>query len=509
MKRLSNLGLVGAVGIASLAFQTADAEVLSGTMRNNANTCPWALLQINGDDCTYNASNAARQTTYFTPDPWVGPAPSSGFYSSTRGTSLLTPGDGKVSPSVTADISVGAGNVVSGTITIGAVAVHNFSAGASTGRGEEAWATRTLTLAPKPADSVDGTTLIIGSAGYPEILQPDLALPGIFGDEFTSEQGADSNGSTADIPYWLEPEPSSIGIATWENATPGTVASIGTTATQVSTGYSCTNTPNAGGNPCGSGSALENRGEFENVLLRVLTDGAGRVTGVEGMLVQESVIPQIQRWTWVAWMFSASAPADAVDDAYSVVQDSANNSLDVGANDVNFANPTTATITTAPDQAGTALEQNSPGDPLGITVNYTPANGFAGTETFVYTMNDSVNPADTATVTVTVVALDADEDGVADDSDNCTLAPNGPDIPDAGGSVQLDTDGDGYGNLCDADFNNNGIVDPFDFSLLKSHFGQAGFPDQDLNGNGIVDPFDFSLLKSKFGQAPGPSGIVP
>ena len=34
-------------------------------------------------------------------------------------------------------------------------------------------------------------------------------------------------------------------------------------------------------------------------------------------------------------------------------------------------------------------------------------------------------------------------------------------------------------------------------------------PDQDLNGNGIVDPQDFSILKSYFGKKPGPSGLVP
>jgi hypothetical protein len=63
--------------------------------------------------------------------------------------------------------------------------------------------------------------------------------------------------------------------------------------------------------------------------------------------------------------------------------------------------------------------------------------------------------------------------------------------------------------MCDPDFNGNGIVDPTDFSLLKSRFGQTGFPDQDLNGNGIVDPGDFSRLKSMFGQPPGPSGLNP
>jgi len=95
---------------------------------------------------------------------------------------------------------------------------------------------------------------------------------------------------------------------------------------------------------------------------------------------------------------------------------------------------------------------------------------------------------------------DADNDTVLDGLDNCMFKFNDP---------QRDTDNDGYGNVCDADFNNNGIVDPLDFSLLKSVLGSPFAPDQDLNGNGIVDPLDFSVLKSKLGQPPGPSGLVP
>jgi len=109
------------------------------------------------------------------------------------------------------------------------------------------------------------------------------------------------------------------------------------------------------------------------------------------------------------------------------------------------------------------------------------------------------SPAEDILVNTNLV-IDSDGDGLLDNMDNCTLQEN---------ADQRDTNGDGYGNICDPDFNGNGIVDPFDFSLLKSRFGQSGFPDQDLNGNGIVDPFDFSKLKSMFGQPPGPSGIVP
>ena len=108
-----------------------------------------------------------------------------------------------------------------------------------------------------------------------------------------------------------------------------------------------------------------------------------------------------------------------------------------------------------------------------------------------------------------VVTQDDDNDGIANDQDNCIDEPNGPMSPDAGGFSQRDTDGDGFGNVCDADFNNNGVVDPADFSTLKARFGQTGFPDQDLNGNGIVDPADFSRLKAGFGKPPGPGGSGP
>ncbi len=96
--------------------------------------------------------------------------------------------------------------------------------------------------------------------------------------------------------------------------------------------------------------------------------------------------------------------------------------------------------------------------------------------------------------------LDDDGDSVDNALDNCIFAAN---------PTQLDTNGDGFGNMCDADFNGNNIVDPADFSLLKSLFASTTSPDQDLNGNGIVDPADFSLIKALLGTPPGPSARTP
>ena len=103
---------------------------------------------------------------------------------------------------------------------------------------------------------------------------------------------------------------------------------------------------------------------------------------------------------------------------------------------------------------------------------------------------------------------DSDGDGVPDQSDNCILVPNGPLIPDAGGNIQLDTDGDGYGNICDPDFDNNLIVNASDLAYMKTNFF-SNDPDADLNGNGVVNAADLAILKNFFFKPPGPSGLVP
>ncbi len=94
---------------------------------------------------------------------------------------------------------------------------------------------------------------------------------------------------------------------------------------------------------------------------------------------------------------------------------------------------------------------------------------------------------------------DTDGDGVIDDEDNCTLVAN---------ANQRDTNGDGFGNMCDGDLDNNGIVNTFDLAQFKSAFGTNN-ANADLDGNGIVNTFDLARFKSLFGLAPGPSGTSP
>jgi hypothetical protein len=95
--------------------------------------------------------------------------------------------------------------------------------------------------------------------------------------------------------------------------------------------------------------------------------------------------------------------------------------------------------------------------------------------------------------------MDSDGDGLVDSQDNCTLIEN----PD-----QRDTDGDGYGNFCDADLDGNGFVNSLDLGLFKLVFFTAD-ADGDLNGDNFVNSLDLGLFKQLFFQPPGPSGLVP
>ncbi len=96
-------------------------------------------------------------------------------------------------------------------------------------------------------------------------------------------------------------------------------------------------------------------------------------------------------------------------------------------------------------------------------------------------------------------ARDSDGDGVPDQDDNCMLHTN---------PRQRDTDGDGLGNRCDADLNNDQRIDFADLAELKNVFFSTN-EDADLNGDSRVDFADLAILKALFFGEPGPSCCNP
>ncbi|MBW2543198.1 MAG: thrombospondin type 3 repeat-containing protein [Deltaproteobacteria bacterium] len=96
---------------------------------------------------------------------------------------------------------------------------------------------------------------------------------------------------------------------------------------------------------------------------------------------------------------------------------------------------------------------------------------------------------------------DFDLDGVGDVIDNCSEAAN---------PAQDDTDADDCGNLCDCDYDQDGICGLSDFGGFTSKgFGTTNElynhtePVWDTIGFG-----DFGFFTSNFGQVPGPSGTT-
>jgi hypothetical protein len=118
------------------------------------------------------------------------------------------------------------------------------------------------------------------------------------------------------------------------------------------------------------------------------------------------------------------------------------------------------------------------------------ANGGEGYLLFG-TSDLELDPA--ATIAATLV-VDDDSDGVTDGLDNCLEVAN---------PTQLDSDGDGYGNACDADLNNDCVVNSTDLGIFKSQFFTAG-PDADFNGDATVNAIDLGILRTLYFAAPGP-----
>ena len=82
-------------------------------------------------------------------------------------------------------------------------------------------------------------------------------------------------------------------------------------------------------------------------------------------------------------------------------------------------------------------------------------------------------------------AIDSDGDGVSDTDDNCTSHSN---------PNQLDGDNDNIGNRCDADFNNDDVLDNNDALLMRTMMQQK-HPAVDLNEDGRFNGADIMVFR--------------
>ncbi len=351
--------------LAAMPFMLAGAPAqaqLSGSLGIAEQTCVLPIATFVFQNCGYSGgANISADLTGG--NVWIGPLGSGGFYTSiaaapgftlstqtgladdgTPLTSFLvgvgtSPGDGKVAPSVTGNISVAA-SVVSGSFTIGAGARSSSGGGnlAGSKQAVESWTSITHVLTAKLADSVvggnafGGSDYIIGSDGFPTLLCAGTGgggVGGCFGGESEAISGAPP---TVGSP-WIAanggngPFATTFGagdptdIVSYTNAFPiGSPANFGTVTSATMSGVSCVDSgldPKEPGSPvdtvtdCTDSSVVwsstiadavdglaRTNASFDNLIMKVSTDGGGSVVAVDAYYVlQYSIIsPGYNSW---------------------------------------------------------------------------------------------------------------------------------------------------------------------------------------------------------------------
>lgn len=174
-------------------------------------------------------------------------------------------------------------------------------------------------------------------------------------------------------------------------------------------------------------------------------------------------------------------PPVANDDQFSVEADSADNELDVLANDTDPDGDELTIVSVSQPANGQA-------DIAGGFILYTPTAGFIGTDSFTYTVDDGFGGQDTATVTVTVES--PNQPPVADDINVSTERTQPVDVDVL--AAASDPDGDPL-ELVDFTQPQNGVVTR-EGDILRYQ------PDEMFLGD---DSFTYTVSDGRGGTATG------
>ena len=99
---------------------------------------------------------------------------------------------------------------------------------------------------------------------------------------------------------------------------------------------------------------------------------------------------------------------------------------------------------------------------------------------------------------------DTDGDGVPDAHDNCQTVPNGPLLGAC--QFQQDADADGYGNACDADFDQTGTVGSADLTAVLNN-QNTNIDLYDIDCTGTVGSADLTYTLNNQNTAITGSGL--
>ncbi len=305
--------LAATVAIGTTSAMTYGGEVttsVSGLFNNSQeNACIHVSKFFNLTDCMYTWSHFEVQGNAL---PWTGPTVNPVYYArdSVHAVPTYIPvvGDDRIAPTMAATITIDdrgtrdpGDDTISGTLTAGSaartvVANVNELAGGPGGappRAVISWSSIVHTLKPTPVttagpDTGGGRVYVIASRGFPE----RLCMKADPADCYPSAR-APKTADGPNVHVWSGP--AKIGV-TRETAIDGNIGAS-TTATMVD--YACTD--NRAGIVCPEHNVVWRNGRepapgernvseapgFDNLLLRVRTDDAGKIRSVEGFWTQE------------------------------------------------------------------------------------------------------------------------------------------------------------------------------------------------------------------------------
>lgn len=159
--------------------------------------------------------------------------------------------------------------------------------------------------------------------------------------------------------------------------------------------------------------------------------------------------------------------------------------------------PIEGSITATDPSNGTVVlnDNGTTNNPSDDDITYVPNSGFAGTDSFDYTVCDSNGNCSTATITMIVspsgIDLDSDNDGIVD-----TFEDLNADNDNDPSTNPTDTDGDSIPDYLDIDSDDDGIPDNVEAQLALGYIPPSLM---DENNNGLDDAY----------EADGNVGLIP
>lgn len=276
---------------------------LAGTFNNSQdNACIQVSLFFYLADCSYARSRAEIGGLAL---PWVGPTVNPVYFAPDSPHAqpgyVPKPGDDRICPTMSGTLNVddrgtatGADDLIGGELSVGPAArsvVSNINSQAGKPpRLVEKWQAIRHALAPTAVhfatpNAAGGFDYVIGQRGFPQLLCRK-ADPG---DCYTSAYAPKTTDGPAGEGVWAAPPADGIGVErapVWGGGNPGAIT------TAVFEGYSCAD--DSGGKEClhanvAWGSDHEDPG-LDNLLLKVVTDGEGRIMSVRGFWTNEYYI---------------------------------------------------------------------------------------------------------------------------------------------------------------------------------------------------------------------------